>query len=79
MLISENISNANLLYVFLYIIDWINFDLIMNFWNQDCGAPKGHWCEEHKWQLFSHFVVLMTSLDHSLVHVRNKQEKIFIV
>jgi hypothetical protein len=29
---------------FLYIIDWINFDLVINFWNQDCEAPKGHWC-----------------------------------
>ncbi len=29
---------------FLYIIDWINFDLVMNFWNQDYEASMGHWC-----------------------------------
>jgi hypothetical protein len=28
----------------LQIIDWINFDLVLNFWNQDREAPKGHWC-----------------------------------
>jgi hypothetical protein len=26
----------------LHIIDWINFDLVMIFWNQGYEAPKGH-------------------------------------
>jgi hypothetical protein len=55
----------------------MNFDLVMNFWNQDHEAPEGHWCQKHKWQLFSSFVALMISLEHSFVHVLNKKEKIF--
>ncbi len=33
-----------------FIDNWLNqFNLVMNFWNQGCEAPKCHWCQEHKW------------------------------
>jgi hypothetical protein len=54
----------------------INFHLVMNFLSHNHEVLNGYWCQEHKWLLFSSFVILMTSLDHSLVHVLNKQEKI---
>jgi hypothetical protein len=43
-------------------------------WSHDCEILKGHWCQEHKWKLILSFVIFMTSLDHSFVHVLDKQE-----
>jgi len=60
----QNTSNANLLDVF--IDNWMN-----QFW-----SPKGPFTSITQMIIiFSPFFVLMTSLDHSLVHVLNKQEK----
>jgi hypothetical protein len=45
--------------------------------NQDCEVLKGHGnVKNTNEKLFSPSIILMNNLDHSLVHVLYKQEKI---
>jgi hypothetical protein len=63
---------CELTWCLLQIIDWINLDLVMNFWNQNCEAPKGPLMSRTQMITIFTIIVLMINLDHSLLHVLNK-------